>query len=62
MKIAFIVKGLIKNKARLLQELKNNFPEADVFETLRAAHAIELARDTAEKIILTSSLWVARQN
>lgn len=48
MKIYFIIKGLIKTK-RLFKEIKNFFPEAEIFETTYASHAVELARNAAEK-------------
>lgn len=47
MKISFIVKGLIRNKAPLFREIKNFFPDAEIFETAHAGHAVDLAASCA---------------
>ena len=48
MKTAFIIKGTLKAKP-LFKELESNFSAYAIFETKRAAHAIELAKDAVEK-------------
>ena len=48
MKIAFIIKGLIKNKFRLTEEIMDPFPAAEIFETKQAFHAVELAKNVVE--------------
>ena len=48
MKIAFIIKGLIKNKFRLTEEIMDPFPAAEIFETKQAFHAVELAKNAVE--------------
>ncbi len=48
MKIAFIINGTIK-KQNLLKTVKDNFPDAEIFATEKASHAIELAKNAAEK-------------
>ncbi len=48
MKISFIVKGLIKKKAKLLEEIKTFFPGSQVFETSHAGHAVELAANAVK--------------
>lgn len=48
MNIAFIVKGLIKNKISVISEIRQSFPAAEISETLRPYHAMELAKSAAE--------------
>lgn len=44
MKVAFIVKGLIKKKEYVFSEIRKFFPEEEIFETAHAGHAVDLAR------------------
>lgn len=49
MKIIFIVKGLLRNKTSLIQEIKTNFRGSEIVETTRAFHAVELAKNAVEE-------------
>lgn len=48
MKIAFILKGLIKNKKNLRKEINSFFQDAVIYETAYANHASELASNAVK--------------